>query len=82
MKARITAVLAVAVVALSIAATASAGNGTVKPWDYTRPSGSKTWTVAPVAIKAWTVRGWNIKGWAVRPNPMGMRGVASSVKGW
>ncbi len=70
MKARITALFAIVVVALSLVAAASADTyrpGTVKGWDYYNGAGS---------VKPWTVRGWGSSWSSLRPHD------AYSVKGW
>jgi hypothetical protein len=64
MKARITAVLATLVVALSLVAGASAAphKGTVKGWDYY--NGSSWSGLAPAASKTWSTKAWSVKPWA------------------
>jgi hypothetical protein len=71
MKTRITAVLALLVVALSLAAAASAAprQSGIRSWSHQAPAGSKTWdanrpvTVKPRAVKTWSIKAWTIKVW-------------------
>ena len=81
MKTRIAAVLAVLVVALSVAAVASAAprQSNMKGWSHQAPVTSKTWdanrpgafdwefgTTRPGTVKAWGIKAWGIKGWTIR----------------
>jgi hypothetical protein len=84
MKARITTVLATAVVALAVAggALAAPHQNTIRGWSH-GPSGAKTWNV-----RGWnynrpgTVKPWSVKGWAYKPNPTSLRGRAPMQSSW
>jgi len=80
MKARITALFAVVVVALSLVAAASADTyrpADIKGWDYYAGAGS----VKPWDMRSWDLKAWGLKSWGSSWSSLHPRD-AYTVRGW